>query len=155
WATVRRLGGGDDMKAAALMSSLADDRRDATFIRYDLLVDINARFPRRKPQFHPQMFFGQLENILVVHLPPIPELELEEEQVLLLAHIHRCETTLRKLHTREVPVYTKMGRHEVVDMSAVQCVVGRIPPVPGARPQRWAILDRSGTLQRSYYVPDE
>ncbi|EEB92828.1 hypothetical protein MPER_08606, partial [Moniliophthora perniciosa FA553] len=150
WAKVRRLEGGDEMKAAAL-DSLAEDRREATWIRYDQLVDKHARNSRRRSEFVLTKFYGQLQNILVVPLPAASELGLEVATTLILAHIHACDGVTFS-NPRQVPYYTKMGRHEVVDMNSVQCLIGRIPPA--SQNGKWAIIDRSGSIELSTYSPE-
>lgn len=114
-----------------------------------MLVDIHAKNRRRAPEFVPKAFYGQLQNIFVVQLPASPELELDEPTTLILAGIQSCELD-KQISALKMPLYSKMGRYEVVDMSCVQCLVGRV--YDG---KRWAIIDRSGDLQRSFYVPDE
>ncbi|KAF8344425.1 hypothetical protein F5887DRAFT_971113 [Amanita rubescens] len=148
WARVRRLNG-DDMRAASL-NFAAEDRRDATFIRYDLLVDQNARKRRKAPHYEIADFYGQLEHILVVQLPRAPELDpaLQSDTTYILAAIHRCEVDMT--NSMGFPVYSKMGRKEVVDITTVQCLVGR-----AQTGNNWVIIDRSGELQQSTYSRDE
>ncbi|KAK1235307.1 hypothetical protein PQX77_001465 [Marasmius sp. AFHP31] len=147
WYKVRRLEGGDDMVASSLVA-YAEDRRDATFVRYDLLVDINARNHQAAPEYAPQHFYGQLQEILVVVFPASQALDVPEETTLILAAIERC--AVYDANELGMPVYEKMGVTEVVDIGTVQCLVGRIQ-----EGRRWTIIDRSGTISRSYYVPGE
>ncbi|THU76673.1 hypothetical protein K435DRAFT_824523 [Dendrothele bispora CBS 962.96] len=147
WSKVRRLGGGDDMKASS-MDNTAEDRRDATFIRYDMLVDINARHRNRQPKLKRRAFYGSLQNIFVVHFPAVREFD-HEEQTYVLAGIHTCEG-LKKDNGMKMPYYDKMGRYEVVDISCVQCLVGRVKVSDNS----WAIVDRTGEIQRAYYLGD-
>lgn len=165
WARVRRLEGGDDMNASSL-ASYSEDRRDATYIRvssvvcyqhisdkcivlqYDMLVDKHANNKRLPPKFEVQSFYGRLENILVIRLPATPQLDLDTESLLMLTGVRQCEVTAT--NSMDMPYYSKMGRFEVVDMSCVQCLVGRIQ-----KDKQWAIIDRSGKLQQSHYAVDE
>lgn len=121
--------------------------------QYDLLVDKNARKRNTVPHYEPVAFYGQLQHILVVRLPPAPELDPESPELLsdtiyILAAIHRCETTMT--NSMGFPIYTKMGRTEVVDITSVQCLVGRVPVS-----NYWVIIDRTGELQQAVYVCDE
>lgn len=168
WGRVRRLEGGDDMYASSLVKA-GEDYRDATYIRvsssvlcsfeliaefkcqYDMLVDIYARQARRDPKWELQSFFGQLQNILEVRLPSIPDLDLPEPTVYILAGIRACE--LEAKNALKMPYYSKTSRYEVVDMTCVQCLVARI--AEDASGTRWAIADRSNNISRSYYVEDE
>ncbi|THU87004.1 hypothetical protein K435DRAFT_822023 [Dendrothele bispora CBS 962.96] len=149
WAKVRFTDDGDDIKAATIDGD-SEDKRDATYLRYDMLVDLNTLHPNREENLEKQQFFGQLQNIFVVRFPPAPELEQQFEETYILAGIQKCHNVKYKNGMR-MPYYKNMGGYEVVDMSCVQCVVGRIK----ATQNHWAIIDRSGALQHSYYVRDD
>ncbi|KAK1221658.1 hypothetical protein PQX77_015527 [Marasmius sp. AFHP31] len=140
WYKVCRLEGSDDMVASSLVA-YAEDRQDATFVRYDLLVDINARNHRAALQYAPQHFYGQLQEILVVVFPASQALNMPDETTLILATIERC--AVYNANKLGMPVYEKMVVTEVVDIGTVQCLVGRIQE------------RRQWTISRSYYVPGE
>ncbi|KAJ3925902.1 MAG: hypothetical protein NXY57DRAFT_1051582 [Lentinula lateritia] len=141
WAKVRRLHGGDDMTASCL-APFTEDRQDATFVRYDMLVDINARHRRVAPIYEKCSFYGQLKHILVVGLSAAEELGLLSETTFILAAID----------ISGAPYYEWMGTLEVVDMSVIQCLIGRIVAMDG---KQTSIIDRTNTLQSSYYVAGE
>ncbi|KAK0184583.1 hypothetical protein F5146DRAFT_1169568 [Armillaria mellea] len=147
WSKVQRLEGGDDMYASSLEANLPEDRRDATFIWYDVLVDKNARRPRLAPSYYMKTFYGQLQNIIVICIPATMDLGLDEPQVLLLAVIQQCVVEAK--NTLGWSFYTKMGLMEVVDMTCMQCLIGRVPTLGG----QMALIDRSNNIQCSYYDP--
>lgn len=118
-------------------------------MQYVLLVDINARRARLAPSYVPTNFFGQLQNIFVVKLPAAPELQLEEETTHILAAIRRCDITAR--NDLDMHYYRKDGPVEVVDISSIQCLVGRVQTTDK---KNWVIIDRSGNLARPYYDPE-
>ncbi|KAK1220171.1 hypothetical protein PQX77_017074 [Marasmius sp. AFHP31] len=149
WSKVRRLGGGDDMKASS-MDIDPEDKRDATFVRYDMLIDVNTRYKRRKAVFQPKAFYGQLQHIFVVRFPATRALKHYNDETYILAYIHTCEGMTYE-NGLEMPYYTYLGGREVVDMGCVQCLVGRIKLSDGW----WAIVDRSGEIQRAYYTGDD
>ncbi|KAL1741822.1 hypothetical protein HDZ31DRAFT_44602 [Schizophyllum fasciatum] len=151
YGRVRRLDAGDDMRASSLVPT-SEDRRDATWVKYDLLVDRNARRRNAPPIFVPQSYFGQLENILVVEVSPSPALNLRRPETLILAYIHACHPCYT--NSLGMILYDRMGVHEVVDITSVQCLVGRVPRRWPA-PDLYAVVDRSSTVNRSIYVPDE
>ncbi|KAJ7433126.1 hypothetical protein B0H11DRAFT_2376974, partial [Mycena galericulata] len=138
WAKVQRLDDGDRMLASSMMHSETDDRRDATYVRYALLVDVNARRQRLAPRYVLTTFYGQLQNIFVVKLPPAAELELEEETTLILAAIKKCE--IEAHNDLDMHYYRKDGPVEVVDISSIQCLVGRFRTTDK---KHWVIIDRS------------
>ncbi|KAJ7784947.1 hypothetical protein DFH07DRAFT_864335 [Mycena maculata] len=149
WAKVQRLDDGGRMLASSMMHSETDDQRDATYVRYALLVDVNARRQRLAPRYVLTTFYGQLQNIFVVKLPPAAELELEEESTLILAAIQKCE--IEAHNDLDMHYYCKDGPIEVVDISSIQCLVGRIRTTDK---KHWVIIDRSGNLARPYHDPD-
>lgn len=93
-------------------------------------------------------FYGQLLRIIVVDVPAITAIGAKPE-TLVLGIIRTC--TLDGSHSKlDIHYYTKQGALEVVDITTVQCVVGRIEDR-----RRWAIIDRSGTLSRAVYIEGE
>ncbi len=119
--------------------------------QYELLVDRNARYRRRPVVLEKQTFYGELQHILLVSLGPIPSATppLLRGEKLLLAVIRTCsiETSDERL---DLHFYKQHGRTEVVDLTTIQCVVGRI-----LDRGRYAIIDRSGTLSRALYVEED
>ncbi|KAJ6521755.1 hypothetical protein B0H19DRAFT_1277057 [Mycena capillaripes] len=148
WAKVERLEGGDRMLASSMLTSL-EDRRDATYVRYVLLVDKNQRNSRLAPSFKPVTFYGQLQNIFVVKLPPAVELELKEPTTLILAAVTECKITAK--NDLDMHYYRTEGPLQIVDITCVQCLVGRVKTT---NKKEWVIIDRSGSVARPYYDPE-
>jgi len=155
YGRVTRLEGGDLMIGRDLVPE-TDDSRDASFVRvesslfirtrnflsiifiqYTQLVDRYARQKRRTPEFELQNFFGQLQRILVIDLPSTPRLNIAVPTTIILALIKNVKATL----TDDVYHYKVFGVDEVVDLTTVQCVVGRIWDR-----DEWAIIDRSDNV---------
>jgi hypothetical protein len=117
-------------------------------------VDIHENRRNLAPEFSdtPTPFFGQLQHILVVRLPPAQELdhELRSESTYILASIHSGK--IEAVNSMGMPVYSRMGRTEVVDITCVQCLVGRVPT---GQNNQWVIIDRTGTTQQSVHLRDE
>ncbi|KAE9392020.1 hypothetical protein BT96DRAFT_959417 [Gymnopus androsaceus JB14] len=147
WGKVRQLEGGDDMNASSLVTA-AEDRRDATYVRYEMLVDRFAHSRKKKSSFVLTTFFGQLQELFVVSLPPIDELGLSDKTTLILAGIQRSE--INKFHATGLFSSQKLGLSEVVDITCVQCLIGRI----AAGAKGTVVLDRTGVLQWATYAPD-
>jgi hypothetical protein len=131
---------------------LAESCSLLTHIKYDQIKDLNENRRNLPPLYSdtPTAFFGQLLHIFVVELPPAPDLDpsLQGPTTYLLAAIHRCEVDARS--PIGMPSYQSMGRTEVVDLSCVQCLIGRV-----WAKDRWVILDRSGAIQQAVHVQDE
>jgi hypothetical protein len=100
-------------------------------------VDRYARQKKRIPEFELQNFFGQLQRILVLELPSTPRLNIAMPTTIILALIKNVKVTL----TDNVYYYKAFGVDEVVDLTTVQCVVGRIWDR-----DEWAIVDRSDNV---------
>ncbi|KIJ60585.1 hypothetical protein HYDPIDRAFT_98351 [Hydnomerulius pinastri MD-312] len=148
WGKVRRLQGGDTVHASALVNA-REDTRDATYVRYEALVDKYARQPRRKPEYTMETFYGRLAHIFVVTLPPSTPLGNAVPTTHILAAIETCEIE-RSRPDVDIHYYSKLGALDMVDITCLQCLVGRIP-----HEGRWAIIDRSGDLARAIYAADE
>jgi hypothetical protein len=100
-------------------------------------VDRHARRRRKTPDFESQSFFGQLKRILLLELPSAQRLNLDEPTTVILALIQEVKATLRN----GIFYYKNFGVDEVVDLSTLQCVVGRIRDR-----DEWAIIDRSDNV---------
>lgn len=109
---------------------------------------MNARNRQLAPQFQLETFFGQLQTTFVVHMPVSLELGIERPETLILAAIKSCKIEQHDRHL-DVHLYKDHGRTEVVDITSIQCVVGRVRDR-----NRWVIIDRSGSLARAQYNPE-
>ncbi|KAL1720500.1 hypothetical protein EV715DRAFT_271829 [Schizophyllum commune] len=91
-------------------------------------------------------------DILVVEVRASPQLKLAQPETLILAYIHSCNP--RYTNSLGMTLYDRMGVYEVVDITTVQCLVGRVPR-KWPDPDFYAIVDRSSSVNRSIYVPDD
>ena len=107
------------------------------FIQYTQLVDQYTCQKKRTPEFEPQTFFGQLQRILVLELPSTPRLNIAMPTTIILALIKNVKATL----TDGVYYYKELGVDEVVNLTTVECVVGRIWDRDG-----WAIINWSDNV---------
>lgn len=119
--------------------------------KYHTLVDRYASKRAKASEFDTVVFYGRLDNIFVVQLPPAPQLDqaLTAPSTLILAGITTCPITAT--NARDMPYYDVLGRYEVVDVECVQCLVGRMKVSEG----KWVIIDRSGGIEHSFYIPDD
>lgn len=112
-----------------------------------MLVDKNARFRNRPETLEQQTFFGQLQHIVLVRLEAPDALRLDSSENIILAAIRNCNDP-RKRGNLDIHYYSQEGRLEVVDMTCVQCLVGRFRTLDNTK---WAIIDRSGDLARATF----
>ncbi len=98
----------------------------------------------------PHNFYGQLLRILVVDVKPIPTAVPPKTTTskLVLGVIHTC--VIQSNHrVLDMHYYKNHGRTEVVEITTIQCVVGRLKD----RGQ-YAIIDRSGPLARAEFLEE-
>ncbi|EIN08331.1 hypothetical protein PUNSTDRAFT_69250 [Punctularia strigosozonata HHB-11173 SS5] len=150
WAKVRRLEGGDIMHASELVSAVTEDRRDATFIRYEAYVDVNARHRNLPIHLEGRTHYGQLRRIFVVDLPACPDLGLLEPTSIILAAIQDCKV-VGQLKPLDIYFYSELASAHVVDIKCLQCVIGRVR-YRDSGPRQWAIIDRSGGMARAEFT---
>jgi hypothetical protein len=94
-----------------------------------------------------------LWHVLVVKLPPAPELDVEDnslhaETTYLLACIHTCNVDKR--NSLGMLIYSKMGALEVVDLDQLKCLVERVQ-----NEGYTAIIDHTGEWWDAMYSRDD
>ncbi|KIJ59999.1 hypothetical protein HYDPIDRAFT_99734 [Hydnomerulius pinastri MD-312] len=150
WGKVRRIEGGDTMNAAGMVKMQADSR-DASFVRYETLVDKNARQRNAASIYEKKTFYGKLQHIFVVRVPAHHSINLLAPETIFFAAIYPCQliSTPSALNSLDIHFYSTLSNTlDIVDITCVQCLVGRIP-IDGGRV--WAVVDRSGDLARATF----
>jgi hypothetical protein len=102
------------------------------------------------PDFVPETFYGQLQHIFVVKMAAAAVKQLvgvSKPEVLILGSILTCE--IEEKNDMDMHYYKTHGRTEVVDITTVQCLVGRVKDRGS-----WTIIDRSGNLARATFELD-
>ncbi|KAJ6607075.1 hypothetical protein B0H10DRAFT_2228290 [Mycena sp. CBHHK59/15] len=155
WGKVRRTDSdaGDTMWSHSLCN-FTEDSRDATYVRYEMLVDRNTRFRNLREDFELQTFYGQLTRIYRVHFPrACPALGIDRSTTYILAAIRTCvlQPDDRDLTGLDIHFYSREGSLDVIDITSVQALVGRVKDVSN----EWAIIDRSGVLAQAEWVGEE
>ncbi|KAI0645014.1 hypothetical protein C8Q79DRAFT_911885 [Trametes meyenii] len=146
WGRIKIMPDGDTVRASMLTG--AASTRDACFVQYEALVDLNARSRNAAIQLIPRTFYGQLQQILVIDCPPIPNSTYSDRAPLIFAVIRTCDIS-EDHPVLDIHYYAKESTLDVVDVTTVQCLVGRLRDRG-----RWAIIDRSGSLSRALYADD-
>ncbi|KAH6909680.1 hypothetical protein BKA70DRAFT_1474827 [Coprinopsis sp. MPI-PUGE-AT-0042] len=154
WGKVKRVDSEEgDTMATSTMGRRGNDRRDNTFVRYEMYVDRHANQRRRKPEYELKTCYGQLEHIFCVTFHDTAAsttLGLKGDTVILAA-IRGCVLTNKTIPGLDVHFYANLGALEVVDITTIQALVGRVPDGSHG----WAIIDRSGNLARAIGAEDE
>ncbi|PPQ82425.1 hypothetical protein CVT26_013426 [Gymnopilus dilepis] len=139
--------GGDTVNASEMVKRSQEDSRDASYVRYELLVDRNARSRKKAPEYVPETFYGQLRRIFVLEMPASDELGTTESQTLILGSILTCKIEMQ--NDLDMHYFKQYRGTEVVDISTIQCLVGRVKDRGW-----WVIIDRSGKLARAQFCLD-
>ncbi|KAF8262478.1 hypothetical protein EI94DRAFT_1773176 [Lactarius quietus] len=127
----------DIIHSSGLMKQTVD-HRDATFVWYVML---------------PQTFYGQLEHLYLVNFT-CSDARVEPHKPIILAAIQNCKikdpgpTDLEGL---DVHLYNTTGSLDVVDVTSIQALVGRVEYIVDGG--GWAIIDRSGSLAHAEWDP--
>lgn len=124
-----------------------DNQRNATFIQYELLVDIHARHHSRRSEFEPVTFFGRLDRVFVCEIPPTPALGLVRTTPLVLMDIKICNTVRDQYGFYE---YTTYRHSEVIDGEGIRALVGRIQDRG-----KWVFVRRKGAMEHMDYVDED
>ena len=104
-------------------------------------MDKNAQNRWRAPEFEPQIFYGQLDFIVICTLPASRAVGLTQPTTYVLSLVQTCESEpLGGDAAKEVVCYSNSTPAIFMNLNVIQCVVGRIHI--GKR--RWGIVDRSG-----------
>jgi hypothetical protein len=119
-----------------------------------MLVDKYARQARRQPEYELQTFYGQLQHIYVIRFKEsCPTLGLNDASILFLAAIRTCVLQGHpdlQLKSLDIHLYSSEGALHIIDITSLQCLVGRIKDR-----KSWAVIDRSGSLARAFYIGDD
>ncbi|KAJ7138713.1 hypothetical protein C8R43DRAFT_893149 [Mycena crocata] len=144
---------GDTMRSCSLGTTV-EDGRDSTHVRYEMLVDKYAQFKRRVPEYELQTFYGQLTHIYQVHFSmPCPQLEIDEPTTYIFGAIWACslEADDPQLQKLDIHTYSRYGAIDVIDITSVQALVGRVP----VKDNEWVVIDRSGALAHAHWADDD
>ncbi|KAH7332712.1 hypothetical protein B0J17DRAFT_632334 [Rhizoctonia solani] len=114
-------------------------------------VDQDADDPNAEPRFEPETQYGELRHLFVLKIPPkapIVNPHRKKDRHLLLAQIYKAPFQTDEADEHQVIWYKgKLGTGEVVDVTTIQSVVGRIQDG-----NIWWIIDRSSENQFAYPV---
>lgn len=123
-------------------------------LKYEMLVDVFERQKRRKPKFQLQTFYGQLQHLFVINFNTATCIDLnldDNSKTVILAAVRTCDIDVNNAAPEglDVHYYSRTGGLHFVDAANIQCLVGRVKDG-----NRWAVVDRSGSLARAVYVDD-
>nr|GAT57216.1 predicted protein [Mycena chlorophos] len=147
---------GDTMHSCSL-GTKAEDARDASYVRYEALIDQNASKVNAPILLKKETFYGRLTRIYRVTFDAgVPELDLEPATTIIFAAVRVCKLESKKnqvaqlLDGLNIHFYSGYGALEVLDITTLQGLVGRVPTSGG----RWAIIDRNGPLRLAEWADE-
>ncbi|KAG8684157.1 hypothetical protein FRC08_013841 [Ceratobasidium sp. 394] len=143
WGQMRIAPGGDLVHARGY-HKLRSDGRDASFIRYELMVPRRRNTPEDLVR---KSHYGQVQHVFRLRLPPkIPGNPGNKARTLLLALIFKAKTKVEATYEYEVVSYSgELSKGEIVDVATIQCVVGRV-----FDRKEWWIIDRTEEMYPEY-----
>ncbi|THU81651.1 hypothetical protein K435DRAFT_571382, partial [Dendrothele bispora CBS 962.96] len=155
WGKVQRIDSdvGETMRASAV-GKIPDDNRDTFYVLYEMYVDVHATRRNLDPVYKLETFYGQLQHIYLIHFnSACSQLNLlEPSTTIIMAQIKSCRVdNNNEIEGLDVHFYSSMGNTDVVDITSIQCLVGRVP----VGHNRWAIVDKSGPLARALSQLDD
>jgi hypothetical protein len=121
-------------------------------LQVELLVDRNMDDPTLPDDPELVVMYGQLLYIAHVTLPKNQKLKVEEDCEALLGMVRFCKDARGDASLRPV-WYTDMGVTQAVNISTIQCAVGRVR-VTGT-PNRWGILDVNYGCATTSFLEDD
>ncbi|KAG8742494.1 hypothetical protein FRC10_001328 [Ceratobasidium sp. 414] len=138
WGRTRITKG--DLIHAQGYHKLCQDGRDASFVRYELLVDRLAHRRNAPEDLVRKSHYGRVQHIFRLRLPPkVPGNPGNKSRTLLLALIYEAKTKVQSTYDYEVVSYSgELSKGEIVDVATIQCVVGRV-----FDRNEWWIIDRT------------
>ena len=114
-----------------------------------MLADRNADDPNLPDVPQLIILYGQLLYIARVTLPATMEVSLNEKCDVLLGLVQLCKDAVGDASNRPV-WYKRMGNMMAVNISTIQCAVGRIKVG-----KRWGILDLNYGCASTMFIDDE
>ncbi|KAF9000079.1 hypothetical protein BDQ17DRAFT_1391373 [Cyathus striatus] len=146
WGKVKRIDSDEGNTAC-------DDHCDASFVQYELYIDKYANQKKRRPEYELKTFYGQIEHLYSIkfmNAKALNGLNLTQDTVILAA-IRPCVLdSLVAPPGLNIHYYSHMGALDIVDITTIQCLVGRVP----LSNNKWAIIDQSESLACALSVQD-
>ncbi|KAF5319954.1 hypothetical protein D9611_011078 [Ephemerocybe angulata] len=150
WGRVKRLEGGDTMLASEVVTTNAEDRRNASYVRYEFLENRNARLTKKEPDYVLKTYYGNLRYLFHINIPknlPFLPPDLQELAPIVFGAIQPCEITRDHPQGLDIHYYKTVSEIDhLVDLASIQCLVARTQ-----WENEWAIFDRSGKLARTEF----
>lgn len=102
----------------------------------------------------PAIGYGRLDFILALTLPPNPDFDIEQPTLHILAHITEAKGAVGDA-TSEFVSFTQFGRSIILDVTAIESVVGRVETRGVKASGEWLIVDRGSQLCQTVFHPPE
>lgn len=106
--------------------------------KYEATYDAMAEFEDAPAEMEVRTYFGELQQIFSIKIPPSPQLHLDKPETLILAAVKECDASYSEDGFWE---FSNTNKLAVIDIGTIQCAIGRIHDQG-----KWVIIDRSGDL---------
>ncbi|KAG8688743.1 hypothetical protein FRC08_011278, partial [Ceratobasidium sp. 394] len=98
---------------------------DGDCIRSASATNLLSVCGKRNSSFVRATGYGRLDFVLALVLPPNPDFNIQEPQLHILAHLTEAKDASGDATTEHVS-YMKLGRSFILDVTAIENVVGRV-----------------------------
>lgn len=83
----------------------------------------------------------------MINLPVITNSTQQAREIIVFAAVRACDLIeTPRANGLDIHYYDKEGQLDIVDLTTIQCVVGRVRDR-----NRWTLIDRSGQLARAVW----
>lgn len=113
-----------------------------------LLEDKNAHRRQAPIVFEMKTFFGQIKYLLVLHIPVCEAVGVCTPETIVAAAVHLIKPL--DISAQGLPKFKALSPGlTVVDLSTVQCLVGRVKEMDNWQSGLFNIINRSGKLSQA------
>ncbi|KAG8961311.1 hypothetical protein FRC05_006248 [Tulasnella sp. 425] len=145
WGKLQWLNDGDMMHALDFIKDPSrPGRRDMTFVKYTVLQDRHFHRRNRAPAGVDVEadYYGQLQSLFVLKIPPCAALRITTPETLALAAVLPIRPTGQNGAEQVVCHANTFDPLEVIDIQSLQCLVGRV-----VDRNKWIFVEQLGSRE--------
>ncbi|CCO35854.1 hypothetical protein BN14_09974 [Rhizoctonia solani AG-1 IB] len=155
WSKLCIAKGGDSIRSAiACNPASVDGGRDSSFIRFTFQKDENKNNPNASINMVDAIGYGRLEFLLAVTLPQDNNFGIDVSTTHILAYITEAKD-VEGDGTNKILYFTKFGCSFILNATLIKNVAGRVFTKARRAAGEWAIVDRSGGLEKTDFSVEE
>ena len=137
WGKMRFRGDAECVRSCWAHESVRETHRDASFARFELMVDEYEDDPGRPAWDKQTVCYGQVQSYIYVTLLAEPCLKTSSDSTGNLVLVKRCKMNGKDANLEPV-WYQDMGTIQAFNIATISCVIGQIKVS-----NCWGIVDQS------------